>query len=247
VLEGSSVTADYEDLWSGCWGEMQNVGPVHRHMRRLILDIVRPLQPRSVLDVGCGNGANLQALQQHLGIEDVTGIDLAAGAVEAARKRVRGTFMVKNIELEPPLDRTFDLVLSNQVIEHLHDDDAFLSKLRSMCHGYCLIGTMQGRMRRSEASIGHLRNYTTRGLQEKMQKAGFTIERTIGWGFPFYSPLYRSAIEYIGGNDAHIRYDRKDRFIAGALFHLYKLNSSRRGDVLMVLGKVTNAPSAGAA
>jgi SAM-dependent methyltransferase len=238
------MTADYEDLWSGCWGHMQDLGPVHRHMRRLIVDLVRPLRPRSVLDVGCGNGANLLALQTALGIEDMMGIDLSEAAVEVASKRLRGEFRVLDIEVEPPLDRQFDLVLSNQVIEHLHDDDAFLAKLRAMCAGYCLIGTMQGRMRKSEVHIGHLRNYTTPGLQEKVRRAGFTVERTVGWGFPFYSPLYRSAIEYIGGNAAQHRYDRKDRIIAGALYQLYRLNSSRRGDVLMILARAAGPNTA---
>ncbi len=231
------MTADYEDLWSGCWGEMQDIGPVHRHMRRLIVDIARQIRPRSVLDVGCGNGANLRAIQAAVDVQEVAGIDLADAAVETARKRVQGEFRVMDIEQEAPLPRQFDLVLSNQVIEHLHDDDAFLQKLRAMCNGYCLIGTMQGRMRKSEVHIGHLRNYTAPGLQAKMRRAGFTIERTVAWGFPFYSPIYRSAIEWIGGNAAEIRYDRKDRLIAGFLYHLYRLNSSRNGDVLMILGK----------
>ena len=235
------MTADYEDLWAGCWGEMQDIGPVHRHMRRLIVDMVRPLRPRSVLDVGCGNGANLRALQADGGVEEAVGIDLAAAAIETAKRRVQGEFLVMDIEKEPPLNRTFDLVLSNQVIEHLHDDDAFLAKLREMCSGYCLIGTMQGRMRSSEVHIGHLRNYTTPGLQEKMRRAGFTIERTVGWGFPFYSPLYRSAIEWIGGNAKQIQYDRKDRIIASALYNLYRLNSSKKGDVLMILARANGA------
>ena len=233
------MTADYEDLWAGCWGEMQNVGPVHRHMRRLIVDVARELSPGSILDVGCGNGANLAAIQKALGPgqRDIVGLDLAASAVERAKQRVLGEFHVMDVEQEPPLERTFDFVLTNQVIEHLYDDDGFLVKLRAMCHGYCLVGTMQGTMRESEKAIGHLRNYTTPGLQDQMRRAGFSIERTIGWGFPFYSPMYRTAIEWIGGNEKTIAYDKKDRFIANALFHLYKLNSSRRGDVLMILGK----------
>jgi hypothetical protein len=96
---------------------------------------------------------------------------------------------------------------------------------------------MQGRMRKSELRIGHLRNYTRRGLEAKMQAAGFSIERVIEWGFPFYSPLYRTLIEYIGGQTADISYDRKDRIIAALLYHLYRLNMSTRGDVLMILAR----------
>jgi hypothetical protein len=97
---------------------------------------------------------------------------------------------------------------------------------------------MQGRMRPSEVRVGHLRNYTRPGLEEKMRHAGFAIERVVEWGFPFYSPLYRSAIEHIGGQTAKIGYGKKQRFIASVLYQLYRLNSSHRGDVLMILGKV---------
>ena len=29
--------------------------------------------------------------------------------------------------------------------------------------------------------------------------AGSLSHRAVGWGFPFYAPLYRTAIEWIGG------------------------------------------------
>jgi SAM-dependent methyltransferase len=233
------MTVDYEALWGGhTWGGMQDLGPVHRHTRRIIVETARTLDVRSVLDVGCGNGSNLEGLQQGLGLTDVTGLDISPTAIEAARRRVRGDFKVVDVAHEGlALDRTYDFVLSSQVIEHVEDDDAFLSALRGACGRYVFVGTMQGRMRKSELRIGHLRNYTRRGLEAKMQAAGFSIERVIEWGFPFYSPLYRTLIEYIGGQTADISYDRKDRIIAALLYHLYRLNMSTRGDVLMILAR----------
>jgi SAM-dependent methyltransferase len=230
------MSVDYDKLWTATWGGMQDVGPVHRHTARIIVETLRPLGIRSVLDVGCGNGVNLAAIQSALRIDDIAGIDVADNALDAARQRVRGEFRRVDLEREDlPFDRTFDLVLSSQVIEHLRNDDAFLRKLRARSARWTFVGTMQGTMRKSELHIGHLRNYTRRGLETKMRTAGFTIERVIEWGFPFYSPLYRSAIELIGGQTADIGYNRRDRFIADALYHLYRLNSSRRGDVLMIL------------
>lgn len=232
------MTVDYEELWGETWGEMQDLGPVHRHSARLIVDTIRPLGVRSIVDVGCGNGANLEAIHEELNISDITGVDVSEQALSMARKRVPGTFRTLDLEKET-LDRTFDLVLTSQVIEHLQDDDGFLNKLRAMCERYVFVATMQGRMRKSEVHIGHLRNYTRAGLEQQMRNAGFSIERVIEWGFPFYSPLYRSMIEYIGGQTANIGYSRRDRAIANALYHLYRLNMSTKGDVLMILGKAT--------
>lgn len=236
------MTADYEALWSEAWGGMQDLGPVHRHNRQILVNLVRELQVHSVLDAGCGNGANLEAIQSQLGITDVTGIDLSQNALAIARRRVAGEFKVVDLETEQ-LDRKFDLILTSQVIEHVVDDNGFLAKLRSMCGRYVIVATMQGRMRKSEAHIGHVRNYTRRGLEDQMRLAGFKIERVIEWGFPFYSPIYRSLIEYAGGNAKDIKYSRFDRFVADALFQLYRLNSSRHGDVLTILGSIDESRS----
>lgn len=229
-------TVDYERLWTDRWGGAQDLGPEHRHIRRIIVETVRPLGVRSVVDVGCGNGGLLADLQQQLGLIDVCGIDISRRALEAAKQRAQGEFRVVDIARER-LDRTFDLVLSSQVIEHIEDDDAMLARMRAMCGGYCLVGTLQGTMRPSERSIGHLRNYTRRGLEEKMERAGFAVERVIEWGFPFYSPLYRSVMEWRGVKAGTPGYDRRQRIMASLIYQLFRLNSSTRGDVLMILAR----------
>ena len=231
------MTVDYDVLWGETWGSMQDLGPVHRHTARIIVETLRPLGPNSLIDVGCGNGANLVAIQRALKVPSLVGVDVSDAALSEARRRVPAEFAIMDLEKDPALDRVFDVVLTSQVIEHLHDDDGFLEKLRAMCGRYVFVGTMQGTMRKSEVHIGHLRNYTRAVLEEKMVRAGFSIERTIEWGFPFYSPIYRTLIEYIGGQTAHIGRSKRDEVIAKALYQLYRLNSSSRGDVLMVLGK----------
>ena len=64
--------------------------------------------------------------------------------------------------------------------------------------GHVVVVTLQGRMRRFEADIGHVRNYAPGELAEKMRGAGLEIDRSIAWGFPFYSPLYRDLLEMLG-------------------------------------------------
>lgn len=171
--QGCLVSVDYDVLWEHTWGDMQEIGPVHRHVRKLIVDTVGPLGVTSVLDVGCGSGAILEALQRRLGLHDVAGVDISPRAIEVASRRVSGDLRVLDV-MSDPLDRKFDLVLSSQVIEHIEDDITFLRRLRPLCRRYCFIGTMQGRMRASEASIGHFRNYSRAELEKKMTAAGFT-------------------------------------------------------------------------
>jgi SAM-dependent methyltransferase len=235
-----SLSTTYDALWRDGWGELQDLGPVHRHVTRIIVDLVRELDVASVLDVGCGNGSLLDAIQGELRPRELTGIDISQDALARARQRVRGDFYCLDIEKET-LDRQFELVLSSQVIEHIGDHEAFLRRLRELTSRYCLVGSVQGRMRPSESRIGHLRNYRRGELASLLWQAGFECERTIEWGFPFYSPLYRSLIELIGLGQTQPRFGRRQRFISNALYHLYRLNSLHRGDVVMVLGRVSRS------
>jgi hypothetical protein len=100
-------------------------------------------------------------------------------------------------------------------------------------------------MRPTEVHIGHLRNYTKANLVQMMETAGFKIEKVIEWGFPFYSPLYRSAIELIGGNTRTAGGSRFDQLAGALLYQLYRFNASTHGDVIMVLAKRPDASLAG--
>jgi hypothetical protein len=168
-------------------------------------------------------------------------MDLSAKALEVAKGRIAGKLMVFDVMKDPPLDRRFDMVMTHQVIEHVEDDDLFLEKLYAMTGTYCFVGTIQGKMRPSEVSIGHLRNYTRKGLEEKMERAGLEIVRVIEWGFPFFSPLYRTAREWVGGDSNTVGAAWWHKPVLAFLYQLYRLNSSTHGDILMILGRRRDA------
>ena len=42
----------YDQLWSGAWGDMQRLGPVHRRQTEALIKLVTKLNVRTVLDVG---------------------------------------------------------------------------------------------------------------------------------------------------------------------------------------------------
>jgi len=114
-----------------------------------------------------------------------------------------------------------------------------------MSRRYVFISTMAGTMRPSEARIGHVRNYAPGELEAKLEAAGVTVRWSRGWGFPFYSPAYRTIVEWLpsgppGGTVGRI--GPIGRIAAAALYQLYRLNRPGRGDVLSVLGEVAPDP-----
>jgi SAM-dependent methyltransferase len=216
---------------------MQTFGPVHRHALERLIAMVAALPVHSVLDVGCGSGQNLRALAS-VHKYRLAGIDISDTALAKARAAVPDAELHRLDAQIDKLEAKFDLVVSLQVVEHVPDDLALMRNLRLMSNRYVMISTMQGKMRPSEARIGHLRNYSSAGLVEKMTSAGLQPFRVEEWGFPFYSPLYRTAVEWLPGGPPDGPMGLGSKLAAAFLYQLYRFNIRGKGDVLTVLAEV---------
>ena len=92
---------------------------------RLIRDRI-PLRDRRILDVGCGVGQYVQHLRELPAT--VTGIDLDVRRVTTGGREVPG-LMGGDAEQLPFVDGSFDVVLLNEVIEHMRDPHAALAEV----------------------------------------------------------------------------------------------------------------------
>ncbi len=94
-----------------------------------VRSLVTPLTPLSVLDAGCGEGETIARLRDILPVP-VTGFDTNPACIDYARRRHPGDrFLIADIHSLPWPDRTFDLVLCLEVLEHLADPARALSEL----------------------------------------------------------------------------------------------------------------------
>ena len=227
---------NYDQVWRETYGDIQRLGPVHRHMRRILQRILADLDYRSVVDVGCGAGDNVELLCEGRAVDRFVGLDVSAEAIGRARERAPGEYRQLDVE-QDRLDERFDLVFSSLVLEHLLDDSRALENMRVMAGGHLLVTTIAGdfeRHRAWEDQMGHVRNYRRGELEGKLRAAGFEPQRTIYWGFPFYSPVARMLQDRMTSEPT---YDARTRLLARLMYGLYFLNSSRRGDLLIALAR----------
>jgi SAM-dependent methyltransferase len=102
--------------------------------RRAILELVAAGAPRErVVDLGCFNGAFTAEIGAAAQARELVGVEFLAE--HAALARERGIDVVE-ADLNAPLpfaDASFDLVHSNQLIEHLRGTDQFLREAGRIC------------------------------------------------------------------------------------------------------------------
>jgi SAM-dependent methyltransferase len=114
------------------WGHLAD-DPKIQHRGRMFEQMI-PDDVTRILDVGCGDGAITNRLAERW---DVTGLDLSPTALE----HVRTTAVQGSATALPFADRSFDLVLSSEMLEHTTDDDyrAALAEMSRVSRRYLLL------------------------------------------------------------------------------------------------------------
>jgi SAM-dependent methyltransferase len=195
------VRARYESVWADAPPDPEPWAWERR--RALLLGEARPGD--RVLDLGCGAGRFVAALQQ-VGAQPV-GVEVAEAALERARRNAPGGDLRL---LEPdgslPLEHaSMDLVWCSEVLEHVADTGHVLLEVRRVLRpGGRLLVTVPYHGRVKSAAIAllrfdahfdplgeHLRFYTRSSLRSTLERSAFTDVRVRGWGGP---PLVRTGL-----------------------------------------------------
>lgn len=179
-----------------------------RRQAALLARAFRPATaPRTILDIGCGDGTAAAGAAAYLGEHRIVGVDWSQDALRRATTRVtavRGELSAPGL---PFADGSADAVLFSEVIEHLVDPDTALDELHRVLRpgGHLLLSTpnMAAWYNRalllcgtqpvfSEVSlrgihgrpgsqvVGHLRLYTAKALRSLLPAAGFEAVRITG-------------------------------------------------------------------
>ena len=160
---------------------------------------MKPLLPESytrVLEIGCGEGNFRQNLKHK---HEYWGVEPAESAASKAKDKLDKVLVgIYESVVDQIPDNYFDLVICNDVIEHMVDHEAFLRSIKSkMTTNGCLVASIpnvrfienlaellfQRDWRYREAGIldrTHLRFFTERSVVRSVLENGFVIDKKIG-------------------------------------------------------------------
>jgi SAM-dependent methyltransferase len=153
-------------------------------------DVVARMLPsgaRTVLEIGCGQGAvgtRIAATRDYLGVEpDATSFAAAAARIAALG---RGEVRQGVVDDVVPAGQQFDLVCAFEVIEHLEDDAAALAEWvqRIKPGGSLMISTpaFPSRYGEWDAIVGHYRRYEPEQFAQLMRDAGLVDPEVVVYG-----------------------------------------------------------------
>ncbi len=175
----SAERFEQTDVWEQPLSEWH--GRLVRHLAGLV-----PADATSVLDVGCGSGHLLRALER---------VPLRAGLERARRalRHVPGLGVLGSAHALPFADDSFDVVVCTEVLEHLEDPvlAGAVAELKRVCRRVLLVSVPNGEPRLRNAvrcprcgnvfdCYGHLRSFDEGALRALLGDAGEVAFSTEG-------------------------------------------------------------------
>jgi SAM-dependent methyltransferase len=187
ALRGRQVVIDpstYVHRWSALRGQVRDD-----------LLIYIPLDARSLLELGCGDGG-LGALVKQRQKCRVVGIELDAEASAIARKRIDDVYTGDVRHIIEVIDEHFDCIVASEIVEHVDDPWSLLDDLRRVTSpggrlvisipniaNASLIGDLvRGRFDYTYiglACAGHLRFFTRASIEDLLDIAGWRVEAIV--------------------------------------------------------------------
>jgi 2-polyprenyl-3-methyl-5-hydroxy-6-metoxy-1,4-benzoquinol methylase len=170
------------------------------HTRRIeiTLDLVREavsLQQDTpqILDLGCGQGHITERIRQALNGASVTGLDYSVSAIEYAYEHFPEIdFAVGDAYESPYAHGFFDLVVCNNLWEHVRDPLFLLSKIKRAIKpgGYLIVSTPSRyrienlvRILRGKPVVfmsrHHVTEYTVGQVEEQLRYGGFEVKKIL--------------------------------------------------------------------
>jgi malonyl-CoA O-methyltransferase len=196
------------DAFSRAASSYDSVAKLQRDVADALLATLPSFDHATLLDLGCGTGYCLPALQQQANNSNLLAADLAFGMLQFARQQraVNAGWVAADAENLPFADNTIDLVVSSLALQWCEQPQQLFSELRRVLpaggrlHFSTLGPATLKELRAAWASVDdyvHVNDFPDQALlRTALQQAGFAID---GWTTEIRTLTYPSVVELSRG------------------------------------------------
>lgn len=156
-------------------------------------------QPINILEVGCGMGATLGYLRDTMALCNVYGVELNSTVASYAKHYIPNIMQgnIETMDLNGYKEGMFDYILFPDVLEHLHDPEAVLNKMKrylkssgfivasipNIMHYSVVLDLLKGNFTYEDSGIldrTHIHFFTLQEIIKMFVRCGFEIVDTQG-------------------------------------------------------------------
>jgi 2-polyprenyl-3-methyl-5-hydroxy-6-metoxy-1,4-benzoquinol methylase len=145
-VSGAVTVSDQGIVTGNTYDKYGSSNPVVRRLmggfERTLEELFTRAEPRSLLDVGCGEGVLVHRWAQRLGDRRVVGIDLEEESIQAGwaeRQAPNLEYHVMAAENLPFAANEFDLACAIEVLEHVPDPEHTLAEMARCAERHLLV------------------------------------------------------------------------------------------------------------
>lgn len=151
--------------------------------KKIVLDTIAQFRQKhvdgNILDIGCGCGVMLNSLQS---LGPTSGLDMSDEAIHFCQEIFSGEVKKGYLPDQVPFPHgSFSLITALDVIEHIEQDQQSLKTLYDLLRpggqAVVTVPAYQFLWSKFDEINEHKRRYTLKELREKLQQAGFKVEK----------------------------------------------------------------------
>jgi SAM-dependent methyltransferase len=157
-----------------------------------------------IAEIGCGHGLMQRQIELAYG-RGVAGFDLNSFALKQNLSRQSNVYCYDIFQMNSDLKERFEVIFLFDVLEHITDEDGFLSALlfHLAPQGRLIINVPAGQWAFSEydTAAGHVRRYGIHDLRAVAARSGLEIHDWTYWGLPLVPTLLIRKLWLTGKRD----------------------------------------------
>jgi SAM-dependent methyltransferase len=165
---------------------------VRRKLLKSILSSIKIPINAVTLDIGCGVGSNLSALES-AGLCKTVGLDRSFYALSLAKSHFNLPLVNGDLNQLPVRSKSFGLIIATDILEHVEDD---ANGIREIYQALKIKGTLILTVPAfgflwgiQDVVTGHKRRYSRKKILMKLRQGGFTILRSSYLNFFLFFPI----------------------------------------------------------